>query len=151
VLQPCEWSDLLLFQRRAQLLTARGLRLRAEARRSRFGAYWRSRRRRVRLTGYAWIVAGIYLAAREAWLAHSAWYLASVPVGCAWLAAVRITWWLEKKAAEADGSDLLEGAEQIRWRLGLLPHVTSLRERLGMRAPCGIEHSGAAEEADELA
>ncbi len=42
------------FARRARELADRGRRTCEEARRHRFGAYWRARRRRVRVWAYAW-------------------------------------------------------------------------------------------------
>jgi hypothetical protein len=80
-------EDCLRFRGRADLIAEHGEQLRAKARRSHFDAYWRTRRRRVRVTAYAWLAAGAYVAAREAWLAHSLWYLASAITGGAWLAA----------------------------------------------------------------
>jgi len=80
----------VLFRRRADLLSAHGEQLRAQARHSQFGAYWHARSRRVRVTGYAWIAAGAYMAVRGAWLAHSPWYLAGVITGGSWVAAAFI-------------------------------------------------------------
>jgi hypothetical protein len=134
-------EDCLLFRRRADLIAAHGGQLRVEARRSRFRAYWRSRPRRVRVTGYAWIAVGVYVAVRQAWLAHSMWYLASTVTGGAWLAAAFIVWWLERNTKTRDGSELVEGASQICQQLELLPHQPSVSEWLGLRTPCCARHS----------
>jgi hypothetical protein len=114
-------EDCLLFQQRADRIAAHGAQLRAEARSSRFRAYWRSRRRIVRAAGYAWAAFGLYMAERQAEMAHYAWYLVSLVTGGSWLAAVFLLWRLGRDAKNSDGAGLEEGAEEIRRLLQLLP------------------------------
>jgi len=134
-------EDCLLFQQRADRMAAHGKQLRAEAYASRFRAYWRSRRRIVRAAGYAWVAFGLYIAIRQAEMAHSAWYLASLVTGGSWLAAVFLVWRLERDTKNSDGAGLEEGAEEIRRLLQLLPCQPSAWQRLGIRAPCCQSHS----------
>lgn len=134
-------EDCLLFRQRADRIAAHGGQLRAEARASRFRPYWRSRRRIVRASGYAWAAFGLYIAIRQAEVTHSAWYLASLVTGGSWLAAIFLVWRLERNAKNSDGTELEEGAEEIRRLLQLLPCQLAAWQRLGIRAPCCQSHS----------
>jgi hypothetical protein len=134
-------EDCLLFQRRAERFASRGEQLRDEARRSQFRAYWRGRPRRVRFMGYLWIAIGAFVAVRVVSLTGAWWCLVSLPTGGAWLGRAWILWQVERKAKKTKGNGLADGASDIRWHLGLLPHAASVVEWLGIRAPCGIRHS----------
>ncbi len=120
------------FARRARELADRGRRTCEEARRHRFGAYWRARRRRVRVWAYAWLAAGIYVAANQAVVMHSPWYLASSVTGGSVILMVWFSWYDERMIKNTEGSAQIRASEMIRQWLQQVPDtpVPSLRQRL---------------------
>ena len=115
-------------------LAARGKQACEEARQHRFSAYWRRCRRRVRVLTYLWLAFGVWVAARESSLMHSAWYLVSSLTGSSVILAVWFGWRDERMAKSAEGLAQIGASEQIRQRLQRLPDtpVPSLRQRLAM-------------------
>jgi hypothetical protein len=109
------------YQKRADEVGFAGREKCLEVQESRFGAFWRSRKRRVRIIGYAWFVIGALFAVSGVRTVGSAWCIAALPLGASWLGGQWVVWHLENSVKNAVGRNLLEGAEQIRKRLGDLP------------------------------
>lgn len=92
-----------------------------EAKRSRFGAFWVSRSRRTRWTGYFWVFFGALVSASGTRSVGSAWGLAALPLGLSWIGYQWVIWKLQKEMTAAEGLNLLEGAELIEERIQRLP------------------------------
>lgn len=134
-------DECALLQRRAAELQAAARRIRAEPCQSRFRSYWRGRKWQVRLAACAWGLIAVYGAARQAWLMHSAWYLASAATGASWIAAAWIVWRLQRKSARADADRLATAADVLRRHLEELPHTATFGERLHVRPVCTLRHA----------
>lgn len=134
-------DECALLQRREGELRAAARRMRTEPQQSNFRSYWRGRKRWMRLAAYAWVLLAVYIAAKQAWLTHSAWYLVSAVTGVSWIAAAWVAWRLERKSVQADADSLAKSASVLRRHLEELPHTATLSERLRGRAACGLRHA----------
>jgi hypothetical protein len=122
------------FAQRARELADRGRRACEEARRHQFGAYWRRRRRRVRVWAYAWLAAGVYVAANQALVMHSPWYLAASLAGGSVVLMVWFSWYDERMVKTTEGNAQIEASELIEQWLDRLPDapVPSCWQRVAM-------------------
>lgn len=106
---------------RAAELTTAGQEKCAEAERSHFGAFWKSRNRRTKWTGYFWVFFGALVSASGARPVGSEWYLAALPLGFSLIGYQWVIWKLQKEMTAAEGQNLLEGAKLIEERIKQLP------------------------------
>jgi hypothetical protein len=121
------------FAQRARELADRGGQAIEEARRHRFGAYWRERHR-AQVWAYAWVAAGVLVAAKGTALFHSPWYLAFSVTGGSVVLMMWLSWYDARMVKTTEGNAQIRASELIQHWLDRLPDdpVPSLRQRLAM-------------------
>lgn len=128
-------GDRRLFKKRACELEIQGSQLCTAARQHGFRAYWRNRRRWVRVTAWTVVAVGIFVAVKEALVMDAPGYLAGLPAG--FLSMILLAWsgWRDERMVKSsEGAGLITAAQKIVRELKRLPDtpVPSLRQRVAM-------------------